>query len=129
MIDSADTDRQEQLVLYGYAMQWSMLVIPPMFIVSLGYLLLLRRRITHFEIRTHVSWQLATCLLTLALLAVAIVLLVIGLSGVNTDAPLSVLATFALMGGSVLFLPWLFYRLIYGSLRMSRQEPMRSVLL
>ena len=129
MTHSPDTNRQEQLVLYGYAMQWSMLVIPPMFVVSLVYLLLLRRRVTHFEIRTHVTWQLATCLMTMALLGVAILLLIVGLSGVNNDAPLSVLATFALMGGSAVFLPWLFYRLIYGNLQLSRQEPMRSVLI
>lgn len=129
MTDSPDMDRQEQLVLYGYAMQWSMLVIPPMFIVSLAYVVLLRRRITHYEIRSHVSWQLATCLITLALFGIAIVLLIIGMSGVNTDAPLSVLAIFALMGGTALFLPWLLYRLILGSLKLSRQEPMRSVLL
>ena len=129
MTDSVDTDRQEQLVLYGYAMQWSMLVIPPMFLVSLVYSLLVRRHVTHFEIRTHVTWQLATCLITVALLGAAVLLLVVGMSGVHTDAPLSVIATFALMGGSALFLPWLFYRLIYGSLRLSRQEPMRSALL
>ena len=129
MTDSPDTDRQEQLVLYGYVVQWSMLVIPPMFIVSLIYSLLLRKRVTHFEIRTHASWQLATCLMILALLGAAALLFVVAMSGVNTDAPLSVLATFVLMGGSVLFVPWLFYRLIFGNVKLSRQEPMQSVLL
>ncbi|MDJ0760894.1 MAG: hypothetical protein QNJ19_15985 [Woeseiaceae bacterium] len=129
MTQSKETERQEELVRYGYLLQWSMLVIPPMFFASLVYLLVLRLRITHFELRTHVKWQLATCIMILALIAAGLVLLFVGLSGVNTDAPVSVIATFVLMGGSVVFFPWLLYRLLYGNWRFAQQVPMKSVLL
>ena len=129
MTQSKETERQEELVRYSYLVQWSMLVIPPMFFASLVYLLVLRRRITHFELRTHVKWQLATCVMILVLIAAGLVLLFVGLSGVNTDAPISVVATFVLMGGSAVFFPWLLYRLLYGNWRFAQQVPMQSVLL
>ena len=128
MSNSVETERQEQLVLYGYLIQWSMLVMPPMFLVSLVYGLVLRLRVMHFELRTHVKWQLATCIITLVALAVGFLLLIVALSGFNTDSIWSVIATFTAMAGSAVFLPWLLYRLVYGNLRFSQQVPMRSVL-
>ncbi len=128
MTQNKETERQEELVRYGYLLQWSMLVIPPMYFASLVYLLVLRRRITHFELRTHVRWQLATCTMILVLLIAGLILLFVGLSGFNTDSPISIIATFVLMGGSAVFFPWLFYRLVYGNWRFSQQVPMQYVL-
>ena len=122
-----DTDSQDQLVLWAYIVQWATIVMPPFIVASLIYLLVIRNKITNPDIRTHVSWQLATCGLIAVLIAVGYGLLVIGLSGFNTDSPFSILATFALMGASALFFPWLFYRLIYGTVRFSRQQPMERL--
>lgn len=128
MTQSKETERQEELVRYSYLLQWSMLVLPPMLFASLIYLLVLRRRITHFELRTHVKWQLATCIMILVLIVAAVIFLFVGLSGVNTDSPIAIAATFVLMGGSAVFFPWLLYRLIYGNWRFAQQVPMRFVL-
>ena len=126
---SNDIDRQEKLVLWGYVIQWAALFMPPAVAVSLVYLLIIRSRVPHRELRSHVSWQLMTCVLIAALIPIALLLFFTGLSGINMDSPVSIVATFALVGGSVLFLPWLLYRLLNGTIRFARQEPMKSLIL
>ncbi|MDJ0708973.1 MAG: hypothetical protein QNJ14_01230 [Woeseiaceae bacterium] len=115
---------QEKLVHWGYAIQWCTLLWPPAIIASVVYLFWIRKRILNRDIRTHVSWQLVTASVTIMAIPVAIGLLFVGLSGVNTDSAVSIVATFALIGGSYLFLPWLAYRLLRGSLRFSNELPM-----
>ncbi|MBT8098477.1 MAG: hypothetical protein KJO82_01940 [Gammaproteobacteria bacterium] len=122
-----DTDSQEKLVLWAYIIQWAAIIAPPLVVGSLVYLLLIRGRITHGEVRSHVNWQLATCGLIAAMIPIGFGLLVIGFSGVNTDSPVSIIATFALVGASALFLPWLLYRLLYGTIRFSKQLPMERL--
>lgn len=123
-----DTDKQEKLVGWAYAMQWSTLIMPPAIVASLVYLLVVRGRITHADIRSHVRWQLTTCAVIAALIPIALGLLFVGFSGVNTDALISIVATFVLVGGSCLFLPWFLYRLLHGTIRFSRQLPMQTLL-
>ena len=101
--------------------------MPPMIILSLAYLLLLRRRVSHVELRTHVNWQLATLGIIAAAIPAGIGLLFIGFSGWNTDSPVSIIATFVLLGASCLFVPWLLYRLVRGTMRFSKQLPMRTL--
>ena len=93
-------------------------------VASVVYLLAIRKRIRNRDIYSHVSWQLFTASATILAIPVAIILLIIGLSGVNNDSPVSIVATFALIGGSYLFLPWLAYRLLRGSIRFSNELPM-----
>ena len=88
---NADTERQETLVLRAY--------------------------VVHDELRSHVDWQLMTCAQIAAMVVLGFALLAIGLSGFSTDAPVSIVATFVLYGGSLLFLPWLLYRLLRGTIR------------
>ena len=114
-------------MLWAYGIQWAALVMPPIVMVSLVYLLVMRPRITHVELRTHMNWQLATCGVIAALIPIGIGLLFIGFSGVNTDALISIAATFALVGASSLFVPWLIYRLLRGTIRFSKQLPMVSL--
>lgn len=121
------TEREEKLVFWAYLSQWACLVMPPVVVVSLAYLLLIRRRITHPEVRSHVNWQLATYGLIVAMIPIGLGLLVIGMSGVNTDSPISIIATFTLVGASALFLPWLLYRLLFGTIRFSKQLPMERL--
>ena len=109
---------------WGYAIQWCTLLWPPAIVASVLYLLWIRKRIVNRDIHSHVSWQLVTASVTMLAIPVAIVLLFVGLSGVNTDSPISIAATFALVGGSYLFLPWLAYRLLRGSIRFSNELPM-----
>ena len=115
---------QEKLVHWGYAIQWCTLLCPPAMVASVVYLLVIRKRIRNRDIHSHVSWQLFTASAAVLAIPVAIILLMIGLSGVNTDSPISIVATFALIGGSYLFLPWLAYRLLRGSIRFSNELPM-----
>ena len=122
-----DTDSQEKLVFWAYMLQWACVVMPPVVVVSFGYLLLIRRRVTHPEVRSHVSWQLATYGLIALVFLFGIALLFIGLAGVNNDSPISIVATFTLMGASALFLPWLLYRLLFGTIRFSQQVPMERL--
>lgn len=123
----SETDRQEKLVLYGYFVQWATLVFPPALIASLVYLLVVRGRVTHSELRSHIDWQLMTCAIVAAMVPVTFLLLVVGLSGVGTDAPVSIFVTFLLVGASFLFLPWLLYRLLRGTMTFSKQRPMRRL--
>ena len=109
---------------WGYAIQWCTLLCPPAMIASVLYLLAIRKRILNRDIHTHVSWQLVTASMTVLAIPIAIMLLFVGLSGVNNDSPISIIATFALIGGSYLFLPWLAYRLLRGSIRFSSELPM-----
>ena len=124
----SEIDRQERLVLWGYVLQWAALIVPPAVAVSLIYLLIIRPRVPHHELRSHISWQLMTCWLIAALIPVALLLLFAGLSGFNTDSIISIIATFALTGGAILFVPWLLYRLLHGTIRFARQEPMKSLI-
>lgn len=121
-------DRQERLVLWGYVLQWAALILPPAVAVSLIYLLIIRPLVPHRELRSHISWQLMTCGLIAALIPVALLLLFTGLSGFNTDSTISIIATLALTGGAILFVPWLLYRLLHGTIRFARQEPMKSLI-
>ena len=122
-----DIDYQEKLVRAAYVMQWGSLLIPPLIVVSLIYLLAVRRRVGHVELRSHLNWQLMTCGMIAAMIPLALLLLFIGLSGVNTDAPISIVATFTLVGASALFLPWLLYRLLRGTVQFTRQLPMKRL--
>ena len=122
-----ETEIQEKYVFWAYAIQWAALFMPPIVIVSLAYLIVMRPRITHVELRSHINWQLATCGVIAALIPIGLGLLFIGFSGVNTDAPISIAATFLLVGVSLLFVPWLIYRLLRGTIRFSKQLPMDSL--
>lgn len=123
----SDTDRQEKYVFHGYLIQWATIVFPPAIIASLVYLLVIRPRITHPEVRSHVNWQLMTCGLIAAMIPLSLAFVAIALSGVSSDSPLSIAATFVLLGGSLLFLPWLLYRLLRGTIMLSKQLPMPSL--
>ncbi len=120
----SETEHQERLVLWAYGIQWAMLVFPPAILASLIYLLFIRDRVVNPDIHSHVRWQLVTCFAMLAMIPVGFLLLVIGLSGVNTDAVVSIVATFALVGIPALFPLWLIYRLIRGTIRFSNELPM-----
>ena len=122
----SSVDEQERLVRWGYAIQWGALLFPPVMLASLIYLLWIRGGILNRDIRTHVSWQLVTATATLLAIPTAILLLFIGLSGFSTDSPIAMIATFALIGGSYLFVPWLAYRLLRGSIRFSNELPMEK---
>jgi uncharacterized membrane protein len=124
---STDIEKQEKTVLWGYCLQWSMLLFPISFFVSLIYLLVMRSSVTQSGLRSHLSWQLSTLLQIAIGVAMGFALLFIGMSGWGTDAPLSVGSTFLLLAATTLFLPWLLYRLIRGSLRFHKQEPMLSL--
>jgi len=123
----SDTEQQERLVRWAYGIQWSALVFPPAILASLVYLLLIRNRVTNPDIYSHLRWQLATCVTTFALIPIGLILLVIGLSGVNTDAVVSIFSTFALVGLGTLFPLWFIYRLIRGAIRFSKELPMENM--
>ena len=123
---NAGIENQENLVRWGYLLQWLALVLPPTIALSAIYLLLIRGHVVHNELRSHVRWQLITCGLVAVMFLIALLLLVIGMSGWNTDSPFSILATFAMVGFGALYLPWLIYRLLRGTIRFSRQVPMTS---
>ena len=65
--------------------------------------------------------------LVAVMIPIAFVLLFIGFSGVNTDAPISIISTFVLVGASFLFFPWLLYRLLWGTVRFSKELPMERL--
>ena len=123
----SDIDEQEKLVRWGYGIQWATFIFPPSFLVSPVYLLLIRDRVTHAEVRSHLNWQLMTFGVIAAMVPIGLLLLFIGLAGVNNDNPISIIATFTLMGISWAAIPWLLYRLIRGSLRLSQQVPMERL--
>ncbi len=119
--------QQEDYVLWGYVIQWCMLIIPPAAIASFVYVLVMRSKVPHAGLRSHLSWQFATLVQILVLGLIAIALFAIGMSGVGTDAPVSILATFLVVGGSLLFVPWLLYRLLRGTIQFRAEQPMQSL--
>lgn len=124
---TSDIDTQEKHVRWVYVVQWAALLFPPAIVLSLIYLLVLRGHVTHRELRSHVNWQLTTCGIVLAMIPLMLVLLVIGMSGFNTDDPISILATFVMAGASAVFLPWMLYRLLRGTTRFNKQLPMKAM--
>jgi uncharacterized membrane protein len=125
----SEIEQQEKLVLWSYGIQWFSLLMPPAIIASLVFLVVFRKQVTNPDIRSHVRWQLATCIITFALIPLGVILLAIGLSGIATDAPASIIATFTLLAFSAGFPIWFLYRLIYGSYRFSQQQPMNRIYL
>jgi len=61
-----------------------------------------------------------------AAIPLALGLLFIGFAGVATDAPISILATFTLVGAAFVFPFWLIYRFAWGTIKYSRDTPMRE---
>lgn len=119
-----DIDQQERYVRWAYIVQWTALAFPPTIVLSLAYLLTFRNRVMQSELRSHMNWQLATCIVILALIPVALVLLMVAMSGFKDDAPLSIIAAFVLMGLTSIFLPWFLYRLLFGTMRFAGERPM-----
>ena len=102
--------------------------MPPALIALLVYLLVVRNRVTVKELRSHVKWQLTTLGVMAVFVLIAIVLFVVAGSGVNTDAPISIIATFILVGVLTLFPLLLLYRFAWGTIRFSKQLPMEKLL-
>ncbi len=124
-----DNESQQSLVLWGYIIQWATLLMPPALLVSFVYLMVVRGRVSNAGLRSHIDWQLTTCVLTVTFVAVAAVLFVVGLSGVNTDSPVSIVATFAVVGLLAVAPLWFLYRLLRGTLRFSKKLPMENLIL
>lgn len=124
---SEDLEQQERLAFYGYLIQWAGLVFTPMLLVSLIYTFTVR--IAHDEIRSHLRWQRATCLILVAMILAFLALLAIGMAGVNSDHPASIAAVFLASGLAFVALPYVLYRMIKGSVRLKQQLPMESMLL
>jgi len=123
-----DTEKQQSLVFWAYMIQWSSALVPPTLGASLIYLLLIRKRVTVAGLRSHVDWQLVSCWGLAAAIGVAVVLWFIAASGVSTDAPISIIATFALVGLASVVPLWILYRVAWGSIRFFKQLPMETLL-
>jgi len=123
-----NSDPQPRLVLWGYAIQWAALLMPPLIVVALIYLLVIRSRLTSQGLRSHIDWQLTTSGIAVVLIVIGALLFVVGMSGINTDAPISIIATFILVGLTGIFPVWLLYRVIWGSIQFSRRAPMNRLL-
>lgn len=115
---------EKKLVLWGYILQWASLVMPFAILASPIYVLVVRGRVTHPWLRTHFVWQLATCGLIGMAAVVGALFFVIGLSGVSTDNPISIVATFLAVGLSVVFPFWFIYRCLRGTMNYSGERPM-----
>lgn len=119
-------EQEKALILWGYVLQWGTLVMPPALLVSLIYVLVVRKRVSSDWLVSHIRWQLATCIIVAAAIPVAFGLLFTGFAGVATDAPISIVATFALLGGASAFPLWLLYRLGWGTIKYFQDAPMRT---
>jgi len=128
MTDPAVTpDKKERdLVLWGYILQWVTFVMPLALVASPIYLLAVRRTVTTPWLATHIKWQLTTCVMIVAAIPIGYLALFAGLSGIGTDAPLSIIVTFLLVGVSAMFPVWLIYRFLRGTLRYSKGLPMEG---
>lgn len=122
-----DTETQQRLVLWAYVIQWSSLLVLPAMLGSLVYLLAIRQRVTVGGLRSHVDWQLMTCWTLVAAIPIGLALLYVGASGISTDAPISIVATFVLLGLACLFPLWFMYRLFWGSVKFYTQSPMTTL--
>jgi len=119
------TDQEKSFVLWGYVLQWATLILPPVIAASLIYLLFVRKRVFNDWLVSHIRWQLATCIIIAAAIPVAFGLLFTGFAGVSSDAPVSILATFLLVGAAFVFPFWLIYRFAWGTISYVREKPMR----
>ena len=116
-------------MLWGYIIQWATLIMPPALLVSLVYILVTRGRVSNAALRSHLDWQLTTCALTAVFIVVAVVLFVVGMSGIGTDAPVSIIATFVLVGLLTVAPLWFLYRLIRGTMRFTQKLPIEKLIL
>lgn len=123
-----DIEKQQKLVSWAYTMQWATLLLPPAILASAVLLFTIRKRITNPGLRSHLHWQIMTCIIAALLIGAAILLFVIGMSGLHTDAPISVIAVFMCTGIMSLMLPWFIYRLVRGTLYFSRESAMTSLI-
>ena len=123
----SDSKGQQLFVFWGYVIQWLTILMPLALLVSLVYVVVVRGRVMNPALRSHIDWQLATCLVSLSILALALGLLIVGLSGVATDAQISVIATFALLALLSVAPFWLLYRLVRGTLRFRNKLPMEKL--
>jgi uncharacterized membrane protein len=122
----ATNDNRQDPLLIGYILQWSSLLFPPLLLVSLVYLLVVRSRIVEAWQIGHLRWQLMTCYIVIAGVVLALILLFVGMSGIGTDAPLSIAATFVLVGAGYLFPFWYLYRCIRGTLHYAKRRPLEG---
>jgi uncharacterized membrane protein len=123
----SDTERQQQLVLWAYVIQWVAIFLPFALFVLLVYVLVARRRVVEPALRSHLDWQLVTCLVAAGAAVVAVALLFIALSGINTDAPISIGATFTLLALLTVAPLWLLYRVVRGTLQYRMKLPMANL--
>ena len=100
--------------------------MPVALLVSPFYVLAVRRKITTPWLQTRRRWQLTTCIMLAAAIPVGFLLLFTGFAGWNADSPISIAATFLLVGISSLFPIWLIYRFLRGTLTYSRGRPMEG---
>ncbi|HSG64861.1 MAG TPA: hypothetical protein VLD39_07665, partial [Gammaproteobacteria bacterium] len=110
----SDTAGQQRIVLWAYVIQWIAIFMPLVLAALLVYVLIARRRVVDPALRSHLDWQLVTCLVAAATMVVAAVLFIIGLSGISTDAPISIVATFTLLALVTVAPLWLLYRVVRG---------------
>ena len=122
-------DVQQRLVLWGYVIQWTTFLMPAALFVSIVYVMIVRRRVSNAGLRSHLDWQLTTCVLAAVLVAAAAALFVVGLSGVNTDSPISIIATFSVVGLLSVAPLWFLYRLLRGTLRFAKKLPIEKLIL
>ena len=114
---------QQRLVLWGYVLQWVTLPMPPTIVASLVYVLVMRHRVAHEGLRSHMNWQLSTCIVIAIAIPVGLLLLFIGFSGFSTDSLVSVIATFLLVGLAALLVPWFIYRALFGTIKLYNEQP------
>jgi len=125
----SDNELQQRYVLWGYIIQGATVIMPVALLASPIYVLVVRDRVTNMGLRSHLDWQLATVGIATVVALVGAVLFVVGLSGINTDAPVSIIATFVLMGLVTALPLWLLYRLVRGTLQFSKKLPMQNLFL
>jgi len=123
----SDTEKQQRLVLWAYVIQWIAIFMPFALVVLLIYVLAARRAVVEPALRSHLDWQLVTCLVAAGVAVVAVALLFIALSGINTDAPISIGATFTLLALLTVAPLWLLYRVVRGTLQYRLKLPMENL--
>lgn len=125
----SDSESQQRLVLWGYIIQWTTVIMPVTLIASAIYVLLVRGRVANVALRSHLDWQLATAGIAILVALLAGVLFFVGLSGVSTDAPLAIIATYTVLGLAAVLPLWMLYRLLHGTLQFSKKLPMQNLFL
>ncbi|WP_126456012.1 hypothetical protein [Sulfuriflexus mobilis] len=118
--------RQKKLVLWGYVIHIIVYLIalgmPPVILVPIIYLIIIRKFVLIDWLRSHIKWQLVTIGFAIAVVLVGALLFFLGVREINQTPSLIGTISPTIAVGLWIALPfWLIYRLVFGLINYGKE--------